>query len=285
MSGSINFGHSPDADDAFMFHGFASGAVTIPGHAVEHTIRDIQTLNDLSIRAELDVTAISVAHYPEVSDKFRIMSAGASVGRNYGPVVVSKRAMTAEQLAECVVGCPGEHTTSWLLYRILGHLCREVKFINFDQLDAALEDGGVDAAIMLHERQITFQRDGLHEVVNLGRHWFDETGLPIPLGVDVINRRLAPDVMQAVADAFKTSIKHAQSNPDAALEYALQYGRGLDKADGHKFIGMYVNADTLEMPSDVEAALEEIFKRARAAGVIDRVPQLDILRARVQEGF
>jgi len=280
LTDAISIGHSPDADDAFMFYGFAKGRVEIPGYSIRHVLNDIQTLNDMSLAGDLDITAISAAHYPRIADKYRIMSCGVSMGRKYGPIVVARRPMATDELNDKVVGCPGKQTTSWLLYRILIGKFKSVKFEHFDALDGALARGEVDAAIMLHEKQVTFADDGLHLVADLGREWFERTALPIPLGLDVVKRSLGTRLTQILTDAFYASIKYALDNEDAALDYAMTYGRGLKREQARKFIKMYVNRDTLDMGEQGRAALGKLFAMSRDAGILNEAPPLDIIQAR-----
>lgn len=276
----ISIGHSPDADDAFMFYGFASGNVAIAGHTIKHVMHDIQTLNGLSNEGALDITAISAAHYPQVADKYRIMSCGVSMGREYGPIVVANRPMREQDLSNLTLGCPGEQTTSWLLYRLLLGKPGAVKFIHFEELDAALARGEVDAAIMLHEKQVTFAEDGQHLIVDLGKRWFDEFALPIPLGLDMVKRTLGDHQMQLLTDAFYSSIKFALDNEDDALDYALQYARDLEREKARQFIKMYVNEDTMNMGEQGRQALQKMFTLGVEAGIWQTMPPLDILEAR-----
>ena len=275
----VTIGHSPDADDAFMFYGYACGAVQVEGVTVEHEIKDIQSLNGIAEKGDLDVTAISAAKYSELADRYRIMSCGASVGRKYGPIVVSKQAMDVADLKDAVVGCPGEATTSWLLYRIMTPGYKEVKFINFDELTTALMKDEVDVAILLHEKQITYMDEGLYKIIDLGSEWFRRFELPIPLGLDVINRKLPADLAQRVTNSFRDSIKYGLDNQREAVEYALRYGRDLSAEQAARFIGMYVNEDTLELKPDCRKALEVLYSEAHKKGLIDSIPELDVLYA------
>lgn len=269
----ISIGHSPDSDDAFMFYGFASGKVKLEGHTIRHVMEDIQALNVLSLTGELDITAISVAQYPEVAAQYQIMPCGASIGRNYGPIVVSRGDVT--ELSDVVVGCPGEKTTSWLIYQVLAPAAREVKFMRFDKLEAALKAGEVDVAIMLHEKQVTYEESGLYKIVDLGQLWHDKYGLPLPLGIDVVNRRLGADKIKELTRAFRDSIQCGFDNEQAALEYALTYARGLSPEVALKFIKMYVNEDTIEMGDEGRAALRQIFALAAEKNLIDAAPPID----------
>ena len=277
----IVFGHSPDADDAFMFYALDKGYVKIDGYDVSHHMEDIESLNKLAeSKGELGVTAISAAHYPAVADKYRIMSCGASVGRNYGPVVVANKPMKESELLGKTIGVPGEFTTSWLLYRIFAQPFAEAKFYNFDDVGPAVKAGEVDAGILLHEGQILYEKQGFSAVLNLGERWFERTGLPIPLGLDMVNRNLGDELSQKVVDACKASIVYAQQHEDDALDYALSFARGVEREDGRKFVRMYVNEDTVDMGEEGIEALETLFGLAAARGIIDDVPELDLAQAR-----
>ena len=276
----ITFGHSPDADDAFMFCGLAKEHVRIPGYSVGHRMEDIQTLNELSESGALPVTAISAAHYPKIASRYQIMSCGASVGRNYGPVVVSSGAVVSESdLRGKRIAVPGEFTTSWLLFQLFGPDDFTPLFLGFDAVEPAIRSGDADAGILLHEGQILFAERGFNAIMDLGKRWFDETGLPIPLGLDVVRRDLGPEVCQAVADALKASIDYAHANEDEALDYALAFGRGIAREDGRRFVRMYVNEDTADMGEDGVAALRTLFTMAEERGIIPEVPPLDIVQA------
>ena len=277
----IVFGHSPDADDAFMFCGLAKEYVKIEGYSVGHRMEDIQTLDELSESGELPVTAISAAHYPKIADRYQIMSCGASVGRNYGPVVVStNNDMTESDLQGKRVAVPGEFTTSWLLFQLFGPEDFTPIFVDFDEVESAIKSGEADAGILLHEGQILFAERGFTALLDLGKRWFEETGLPIPLGLDVVRRDLGLDLTQAIADALKASIDFAHANEDEALDYALAFGRGISREDGRRFVRMYVNEDTVDMGEDGISALRTLFTKATERGILPAVPPLDIVQAR-----
>ena len=277
---TLTVGHSPDADDAFMFYALASGAVTIAGCEIEHVVEEIEALNRRARSAELDVTAISAAQYPAVAGSYRIMSCGASVGRNYGPVVVSTRPLEVADLAGKRVAVPGEFTTSWMLFRIFVDAEIEPLFLGFDAVTPAVLEGRADAAILLHEGQILYERQGLSKVIDLGERWFESTGLPIPLGLDLVNRRLGEADGQGIADALRASVVYARENEDAALDYALGYGRGIGREDGRRFIRMYVNDDTVDMGDEGRRALDALYRMADERGLIAEAPGLDILQAK-----
>ena len=274
---TIIFGHSPDADDAFMFYALAKGHVTIGDYGIGHHMEDIESLNVRASAGELDVTAISAAHYPNVAKHYRIMSCGASVGRRYGPMVVAKTAMREADLAGKSIAVPGEFTTSYLLWRTFGPGEFRPLFMDFDDVETAVEQGRADAGILLHEGQILYEQRGFTAVIDLGKRWFEETGLPIPLGLDCVNRRLGDELSTAVARALRQSVAYARSHEDDALDYALAFGRGIDKEDARRFVRMYVNDDTEDMGDEGRKALETLFTLAAERGIIDGVPELDLV--------
>jgi 1,4-dihydroxy-6-naphthoate synthase len=261
-----------------MFYALASKAVTIPGYEIEHVMEDIESLNVRSETGDLDVTAVSAAHYPKIADKYRVMSCGASIGRNYGPTLVTTSPMSPANLVGKRIGVPGEFTTSWLLFQIFFQGAIEPVFLDFDAVTDAIVKGDVDAGILLHEGQILYEQQGLHLLMDLGKEWFSETGLPIPLGLDLIHRRLG-DKGQMVANALKASIVYAREQEDDALDYALGFGRGIDREDGRTFVRMYVNEDTVDMGADGVKALETMYRMAEERGLIAKAPKLDLIQA------
>lgn len=279
-SKTIVFGHSPDADDAFMFFGLAKGLVKIDGYDVGHYMADIQSLNVLAEEGDLPVTAISAAHYPKIADKYRIMSCGSSIGRNYGPVLVTARDdLELDGLTGCTIAVPGEFTTSWMLFQIFVPSAIKPLFLDFDEIEGAVKSGRADAGILLHEGQILYETRGFRLLLDLGKTWFAETGLPIPLGLDVVNRSLGEDLCVKIANALKSSIECAHANEDDALDYALGFGRGIGREDGRRFVKMYVNADTVDMGTEGVSALEKLYGMAASLGIIEESPQLDVIQA------
>ncbi|MDA1256561.1 MAG: ABC transporter substrate-binding protein [Chloroflexi bacterium] len=273
----LTVGHSPDADDAFMFYALAHKYVTVPGQEIEHVMEDIESLNNRATTGDLDVTAISAAQYPQIADKYRIMACGASIGRNYGPVIVARSPMSPSDLAGKKIGVPGEFTTSYLLLRIFVDVPYTPVFLDFDAVGAAVDDGTVDAGILLHEGQILYERQGYHKVLDLGVEWFSSTNLPIPLGLDCVHRRMGEERQLAVAKALHDAIVFARANEDDALDYALQYGRGIGKEDARKFVRMYVNEDTVDMGDEGRRALEQLFRMAAERGIIAEAPSIDLV--------
>ncbi len=277
---TIIFGHSPDADDAFMFFAMEKKYIEIPGYSVAHHMEDIESLNILAATGKLPVTAISAARYPDVAEHYRIMSCGSSIGRNYGPMVVSVDPMTEADLEGKRIAVPGQFTTSWLLFQIFGPSNCEPLFLDFDDIGPAVEEGRADVGILLHEGQILYEKLGFHGIMSLGEKWHGATGLPIPLGVDLVSRHIGNELAQTIADASLASIIYARANEDIALEYALGFGRGINPADGKKFVRMYVNEDTVDMGEEGRHALEKLFSMAVERGVLGELPKLDILQAK-----
>jgi len=296
---TLYIGHSPDADDAFMFYALAEGRVKIGDYDIDHVMEDIESLNRRARTGELPVTAISTAVYPEVADKYRIMSCGSSVGRNYGPILLSKQPIGLDELAGRRIAVPGPFTTAYLLLRLYvpeagaatesGATSLDATggaksdgFIpvqmNFDEVMDAIQEGDVDAGVIIHEGQLTWQSSGLHNLLDLGEAWMKDTGLPIPLGLDVINRSLGDSRMESIARALKESIVYARENEEAAIDYAIQFGRGIDRDTCRDFVRMYVNEDTVDMGDEGRRALETLFARAVDKGILDAIPPLDIIQ-------
>jgi 1,4-dihydroxy-6-naphthoate synthase len=274
---TLYIGHSPDADDAFMFYALAEEKVTIGDYRIDHVMEDIESLNRRAKTGELPVTAISAAVYPEVADKYRIMSCGSSVGRDYGPIVLARGAMKAAQLPGKRIAVPGPFTTAFLLLRLYVDGEFEAVQMDFDRVMDAVTGGDVDAGVIIHEGQLTWEESGLHNVLDLGKVWSEDTGLPIPLGLDVINRELSEEKMIRIARALKQSIVYARENEEAAIDYAIQFGRGIDREICRDFVRMYVNDDTVDMGDEGRRALETLYERAVERGLLDRVPPLDII--------
>ena len=273
----LRIGHSPDADDAFMFYAFATGKVGIEGYELEQVMDDIESLNHKALAGELEVTAISAGAYHLLADKYQVMPCGASVGRNYGPIVISKGRMEAGDLEGKRIAIPGEYTTAYLLLRIYLRVPFIPVLLHFDEISQAVAAGSVDAGLIIHEGQITWEGQGYANVLDLGQEWYRDTGLPIPLGLDVVNRRLGDAATRMVAKAFEASIRYAISHEDEAIDYALPFGRGIDKDTCRRFVRMYVNEDTISMGDEGKEALETLYRRAYERGLIPNLPALDIV--------
>jgi 5,8-dihydroxy-2-naphthoate synthase len=271
---TVKIGHSPDADDAFMFYALTARKVKIPGMAVEHVLEDIESLNRRARTGDLDVTAVSFATYLLIADQYRMMDAGASMGLGYGPILVARAPIPVAELENRVVASPGKHTTSALLLRIYVGDPPLIE-VAFDKIPQAVLDGQADLGLLIHEGQITHQKMGLTKVLDLGESWQLDTNLPLPLGVNVMRRDLGEDVHRGISQGLRESIAWAHANVDEALEYAMRYGRGIDKETCRRFVLMYVNNYTLSLGRDGRAAVERLFSMARDRGLIDEIPALD----------
>jgi 1,4-dihydroxy-6-naphthoate synthase len=273
----LTVGHSPDADDAFMFYAFAKDIVTIKGYKIEHVMEDIESLNRRAMSGELAVTAISAAVYPLVDKHYRIMACGASVGRNYGPIVLCKENVCLDDLAGRRIGIPGLHTTANLLLRCYMTEPFVPVMLPFDSIIKAVEADEVDAGVIIHEGQLTWESTGLFKIFDLGEAWMEETELPIPLGLDCVSRRFDDKTQHAIASALESAIRHAIEHEDDAIDYAMQFGRGLDRETCRKFVRMYVNDDTVSMGTAGKLALETLYSHAATRGIIAELPTLDII--------
>jgi 1,4-dihydroxy-6-naphthoate synthase len=271
---TVKIGHSPDADDAFMFYALTAGKVKIPGVAVEHVLEDIESLNRRARTGDLDVTAVSFATYLLIAEQYRMMDAGASMGLGYGPILVARAPIPVDELENRVVASPGKHTTSALLLRLYVGDPPLIE-VAFDKIPQAVLDGQADLGLLIHEGQITHQKMGLAKVLDLGESWQRDTNLPLPLGVNVMRRELGEDVHRAISQGLRDSIAWAHANVDEALDYAMRYGRGIDKETCRRFVLMYVNNYTLSLGRDGRAAVERLFGMARDRGLITEIPALD----------
>jgi 1,4-dihydroxy-6-naphthoate synthase len=270
----IRIGHSPDPDDAFMFYALTAGKVAAEGLQVEHVLEEIEALNRRAREAELEVTAISAAAYVMVADRYRIMDPGASMGKGYGPVLVAREPMDPARIAECVVAIPGSHTTAALLLRLYTDDPAHIE-VAFDKIPQAVLEGQAHLGLLIHEGQITHRSMGLHPVLDLGRRWEEDTGLPLPLGINVVRRDLGEATGAALSAALRRSIEYAHAHPDEALEYAMRFGRGIDRETCRRFVQMYVNEYTLTLGAEGRRALERLYQMAHARGLISRLPPLD----------
>jgi len=271
---TVRIGHSPDADDAFMFYALTAGKVTIPGVTVEHVLEDIESLNRRARTAELEVTAVSFATYLLIADQYRMMDPGASMGLGYGPILVAREPIPRSELENHVVASPGKHTTSALLLRLYVGDPPLIE-VAFDKIPQAVLDGQADLGLLIHEGQITHQTMGLVKVLDLGEAWQRDTNLPLPLGVNVMRRDLGEDLHRALSQGLRDSIAWAHANVDEALEYAMRYGRGIDKETCRRFVLMSVNDFTLALGRDGRAAIERLFAMAQAKGLIPAIPAID----------
>lgn len=257
----ITVAHSPDSDDAFMFYGFACGAVSAGGFEIDQVLADIETLNRAAFEGRYEVTAVSFHAYAHLLDRYALLPHGASMGDRYGPIVVT-RAGGPRSLEGVTVAIPGELTTACLALRLF-HPGVACLVMPFDEIQPAVVDGAVEAGVLIHEGQLTYGDDGLRRLVDLGVWWAERTGgLPLPLGCNVIRRDLGAAAMREVSRLLRASIAHALDNREEALAYALDFGRGLDAERTDRFVGMYVNGLTLDYGERGRAAVERLFADA-----------------------
>ena len=272
----IKVGHSPDPDDAFMFYGLASGKVKLDGIVIEHMLEDIQSLNERAMKAELEVTAISAHAFPYVADKYWIMRTGASMGEGYGPVIISKKYSSLAELKGKTVGTPGPLTTATLLFKIFTDGIRNID-MPFDMIMDAVDNGTVDAGLLIHEGQITYQALGYKKILDFGELWEKETnGLPLPLGLDVVRRDLGEPLARKLSEGLKESIAYGYRHQAESIPYAMQWGRGIDYTLGEKFVKMYVSDLTIDMGENGKQALELLFRKGFDKGLIPNVPSVEL---------
>jgi len=266
----IRVAHSPDADDAFMFWAMAAGKIDTAGRRYVHELGDIESLNRRALAGELEVTAVSLHAYAYLADRYALLAHGASIGDRYGPRIVSRQPPPAnprDALAGRLIAVPGELTTAFLALRLYQPAARHV-VVPFDQIEDFVAAGNADAGLLIHEGQLTFGDRGLHLWADMGEWWYQETRLPLPLGGNVVRRDLGPELMRAIARDLKASIEYGLAHRAEALAHAQGYSRGLDVARTDRFIGMYVNAYTVDYGPLGRRAVAELLARAHAAQLI-----------------
>lgn len=267
----IRLGHSPDPDDAFMFYGLATGTLDSGPYQFTHILQDIQTLNERAMKGELEVSAISLHAYPYVAKNYALMACGCSMGDNYGPMIVAKKAYTIDELKHLRIAIPGTMTTAFLAASIaLGKGFRNV-VKPFDQILQYVQDGKADAGLIIHEGQLTYQNQGLVCCLDLGKWWMQRTGLPLPLGGNVIRRDLGEAHMLAVTRKLKESIQFSLDHREAAVKHALQYARDMNVKLADEFVGMYVNDWTLDYGPRGREAVNRLLDEGAAIGMIPKV--------------
>jgi len=269
---TISVAHSPDSDDAFMFYGLATNKLDTGSLSFTHVLKDIQTLNEEAFRETYDVTAVSFHAYAYIADKYILLPHGASIGDNYGPILVSREPAKSEDISSLKIAIPGELTSAFLALRIFNSGF-EYEVVAFDKIIEAVQTGRCDAGLLIHEGQLFYESLGLHKILDLGEWWHERTGLPLPMGGNVIRRELGPDTILEVSDCLKKSINYSLANREDALEYAMQFARDMDPELADRFVAMWVNDLTLDYTERgreaVQLLLDEGFKR----GIIpNRVP-------------
>ncbi len=273
----ITIGHSPDPDDAFMFYGLSSGKVKLEGVTIEHMLEDIQSLNVRAMNAELEVTAISAHAYPYVAGHYWIMATGASMGEGYGPVVVSKKYRTLEELKGKTVATPGKLTTATLLFKTFTEGINNVD-VPFDRIMDKVTSGEFDAGVLIHEGQLTYKAEGFHKVLDFGEFWEKKSnGLPLPLGLDVVRKDLGEELAKKLSSGLKQSIHFGYTHQRESIPYALQWGRGINQHLGEKFVKMYVSELTVDMGEKGKKALNLLYKFGAERKIIPAVPEIQLL--------
>ena len=278
----IRVGHSPDPDDAFMFHALANDKIPTGNLRFTHELQDIETLNRRAMRGELEVSAVSIHAYSLLLDKYALLPSGCSMGDKYGPMVVARKPMAVGDLPGVKIAVPGTLTTAFLTLKLLfdsigakDRLAYDV--IPFDEIIPAVAGGKYDAGLIIHEGQLTFQNQGLHLVVDLGVWWQDKTGLPLPLGGNVVRKDLGEPTMKEISRLLKASIRYGLDHRREALEYALRYARDMDIELADRFVGMYVNDWTLDYGERGRAAVRRLLDEGHRAGIIPAPVALEIV--------
>src|SRR3989338_9209087 len=246
VKAKIRAGHSPDPDDAFMFYAIAHNKIKTDGITFSHVIEDIESLNKRAFKADLEVTALSAFTFFQVADKYALMPCGASIGDNYGPILVTTTSMYPKELEGKKIAVPGLNTTAYLALKLFLPKFKEI-VMPFDKILEAVSKGEADAGLIIHEGQLTYKTQGFHKVVDLGEWFYEMTKLPLPLGIDAVRKNLGRDVMRKVTRILRESIEYALKHRTEALEYAMKFGRGVEVDIADQFVGMYVNDTTVDM--------------------------------------
>jgi len=286
----LRLGHSPDPDDAFMFYGLARDLIPTGRWKFEHVLQDIQTLNQRAMKGELEITAISIHAYPYVADRYALTSCGSSMGDQYGPMIVC-RADRAKEFGDGTVpnlrgkkiAIPGKLTTAFLAMQLAAGKAGEdyqAEVVMFDQIPKYVTEGKADAGLLIHEGQLTYAQAGLHLLLDLGKWWHGQTNLPLPLGGNCIRKDLGEDAMQEITDLLKRSIQFSLDHRKEAVEYALQFGRDLDRNLADRFVGMYVNHWTLDYGPRGREAITRLLKAGANAGLVPPIEKINYVTAR-----
>jgi 1,4-dihydroxy-6-naphthoate synthase len=274
----VRVGHSPDPDDAFMFYGITSGGIDTQGFRIKHVLQDIESLNRRALGGELEVSAVSIHAFAHLCDRYALMTCGASMGDGYGPLVVAREPIGVHELADRTVAVPGTLTSAFLALRLcLGREFRH-RVVSFDRIPAAVRAGAVDAGLVIHEAQLTYDRDGLYPVVNLGAWWAERTGgLPLPLGGNVVRGDLAPATQARLTRLVRDSIDYGLSHREPALDYALGFARGLDRKLADRFVALYVNELTRDCGERGRRAIVRFLAEGADAGLVPRIERVEFV--------
>ena len=273
---TIHVAHSPDSDDAFMFYALASGKIDTEGLTYVHELQDIETLNQRALRGELEVTAVSIHAYAYLSDRYALLPHGASMGDRYGPRLVARQPMTREEIRGKRIAIPGPLTSAYLALRLFEPDFTPVP-TPFDQIEDGVANGSVDLGLLIHEGQLTYSDRGLHLIQDLGAWWFDGTGLPLPLGGNVVRKDLGDEMSRKISRHLRDSIAYGLEHRAGALDHAMQYARGLERSKADTFVGMYVNDWTLDYGDRGRRAVRLFLERGVESGVIPRPVSVEFL--------
>ncbi len=264
----IRIGHSPDPDDAFMFHALTTGAMETPGRHYEHVLLDIQTLNEKALNSEYEISAVSIHSFPKIIENYALMNCGASMGEGYGPMLIGNEQLTLQEAKSRTIAIPGLDTSAYLALRLAwGDV--EVEVVPFDKILPSVAEGKYDVGLIIHEGQLTWKDEGVYLIQDLGVWWNDKTGLPLPLGGNVVRRDLGEDLCKSLASDVKKSIEHSLKDPETALEFAKLWGRGIDDETNKEFVQMYVNSRTLDYGPEGRAAVRLFLKEGQKIGLVD----------------
>jgi 1,4-dihydroxy-6-naphthoate synthase len=274
---TIRIGHSPDPDDAFMFYGLASGRIATPGYDIVQVLDDIESLNQLALKGEIEVTAVSIHAFAYLADRYLLLPCGASMGDGYGPLVVTRRPAAVNDLKGMTIAVPGKLTSAVLALRLaLGDVRTEV--VRFDRiLDSVLREDH-EAGVLIHEGQLTYASSGVHKVIDLGEWWKEAHGLPLPLGGNAIRRDLGGTVISEVSALLRASIEYGLQNRQEALGYAMQFGRGIGRPLADRFVGMYVNELTLDYGDEGRRAIATFLRQGHEAGLVPHPVEVEFAR-------
>jgi 1,4-dihydroxy-6-naphthoate synthase len=271
---TITVAHSPDSDDAFMFYGLATNKLDTGDLGFSHVLKDIQTLNEEAFRGIYDVTAVSFHAYAYIADKYILLPHGASIGDNYGPVLVSREPAKAADISSLKIAIPGTLTSAFLALRIFNPDF-QYEVVPFDKIIEAVQTGQCDAGLLIHEGQLFYESIGLHKILDLGEWWHERTGLPLPMGGNAIRRELGPETIHQVSNCLRESIRYSLANREDALEYAMQFARDMDSALADRFVTMWVNDLTLDYTDRGREAVQRMLTEGFERGIIPSLPTVE----------
>lgn len=271
---TITVAHSPDSDDAFMFYGLATNKLDTGDLGFSHVLKDIQTLNEEAFRGTYDVTAVSFHAYAYIADEYILLPHGASIGDNYGPVLVSREPAKAADISSLKIAIPGELTSAFLALRIFNPDF-QYEVVPFDKIIETVQTGRCDAGLLIHEGQLFYESIGLHKILDLGEWWHEWTGLPLPMGGNAIRRELGPEIIRLVSNCLRESIRYSLANREDALEYAMQFARDMDSSLADRFVTMWVNDLTLDYTDRGREAVQRLLTEGFERGIIPNLPTVE----------